>query len=341
MDQNNRISVRINGKKKSFESTTDKQSATAAKEEKTFQWVLPESTSQPNVVGFKEQQKQHQEWKKKNANRQVSKLPVHRKKKKYKRPVGKKKIRSRKTSPKQQWLSGFSAIIVGIIMGMIVLAVFTDHPGKNSGTSVQQNAAQTTAQGSTAATSGSANLDLSLEMVQGAVFKSQSDGKTAANGLKKQGFAAILQDKNSKVHMLIGVGMDKNQTDALGKLYKKQGQNVWVKNYPVQINGGKLNAKVRRFLGEAQPVMTKLIEGSVKGLTSGKTSITSKQWSGIENQMKQLKSDVGSKTKPLMSDLSSAVKGIQKYRKNSDSSQLWHAQQALLKAVVDYQNAGK
>lgn len=336
MDQKNRISVRINGKQKPIEPHSEKQTV-APQEDKVFQWVLPETNSEPNVVNLQDRQKQHQEWKKKKTNGQASKLPLHRKKKGYHRP-GKRK--NKKVVPKQQWLSGFSAIIVGVIMGMIVLTVFTNHhPAKQAGTNTQQTANQT---GSSADHSKTAaNLDLSLEMVQGAVFSSQADGQTAASDLQNKGYAAILQDKNNKVHLLIGVGVNNSQTDSLGKLYKQQGQDVWVKKYPVHVNGAQLSQQARVFLGDAKPVMTKLIKASVQGLTSGKATLSKTEWNGIENQLGQLTNEAGAKTKSLMSDLNAAAGGFHKYRKNADPSQLWQAQQDLLQAVVSYQNAGK
>ncbi|HET7657889.1 MAG TPA: hypothetical protein VFK37_06315 [Bacillales bacterium] len=339
MEQKNRISIRINGKEKT--KTGSEKQTNSVKKEKEFHWVLPEENSTARVVPLKPRHPKQD--KRKKSSGQAPGLPFHRKKKR--RGYSPRKRKNRPSVPKKQWVSAFSAVVVGVLMGMIVLSIFTvqHHTNPTTDTPASETAALQTSQSpETDNTAVSAdNLDLTLQIVQGAAFSTKAHGQTAANELKNSGFAAVLNQANQSIHLFIGVGLNKGNTEALGKVYKQHGQNVYVKTFPIQVNGGQLNGKVHKFLGEAKPVLVKLIQGSVEGLISGDTGLSNSEWNELQSQVKQIKNDSTQETQSLMVDLTAAVNAFGTYRDQSNPSSLWQVQQALLDAVLSYRDAGK
>ncbi|HEX6923508.1 MAG TPA: hypothetical protein VF149_06750, partial [Bacillales bacterium] len=247
--------------------------------------------------------------------------------------------------PKKQWLSGFSAVIVGLVMGIAVLMMFTDHDTKQASAKWKQNQ-ETEKEAGTSAASGSEtaavpqDLGMTLQIVQGAAFSTKANGKSAVDNLRGSGFAAVLNQDENSVHMFIGVGLKESNSEALGKLYKKQGQDFYVKTFQIQAQSDQLEQKTAVFLGKAEPIMKKMIAGSVSGLTSasGQAAFTDNQWAELETQMKQLEVQAGGDTGTLADELNAAMKSLKKYRGSSDPAALWQAQQALLRAVLSYQS---
>lgn len=341
MDRNNRITIRINGKDKPIEErpkkeVPSKKETAAAKEEKEFRWVLPEEKSSPKkVVSLRERQKQHEQRKKKRGVQGAPKLPVHRKKKGHVPSIQKKK--KPYALPKKQWLSAFSAVIVGLMMGFVVLTIFTDHHMKQQDTPKSESVATETSSGNSRP-AAPMNLDLSLAVVQGGVFSSETSGEAAAENLKDGGFAAVLNQEQNKLHLFIGAGANKSNTEALAKLYKQQGQDVWVKKIQITADTDHLDKNVRTLLEDAKPLMKSLLTGSVSGLTSDQAAFTDSQWDKLNKQYQQLQSDSGKAAKPLKEALNNAMTHAGKYRSGRESSELWQVQQALLEAALSYQH---
>lgn len=337
MNQNhNRISIRVNGKDKpARQERLEKE--TAAAEQNDFHWVLPENESDVAETDLKEWRTQHQRRKKqRSTSGQAPKLPVHRKK------TGRSlSLRKKKTAghlPKKQWLSGFSAVVVGLVMGMIALTMFTNHePEQASAKQTNSQATETTGSAKAGKIHTFTDLGLTLQMVQGAAFSSKANGKSAVNDLKNSGFAAVLNPENNKVYMFIGVGTEEGKAEALGQIYKKQGQDIWVKSLQIGTGSSRLNQQTGDFLEAAKPVMESLITGSVKGLTAGKSVFTDSEWTHLKNEVKQLKGEGTEDTGSLMNELEAAMANFGNYREKSDSTALWDAQQALLEAVLAYQ----
>ncbi|HEX7064167.1 MAG TPA: hypothetical protein VF199_03800 [Bacillales bacterium] len=333
---NNRITIRVNGKDKSAKQEGLTKEI-AAGEEQNFHWMLPEQQSNITETVQKDWKTQHERRKKKRSpGGQAPKLPLHRKKQGRNSAFRKKK--TSRHLPKKQWLSGFSAIIVGLVMGMIVLTMFTDHETEQASAKQKNNQmAETNDKAEASNIESFTDLGLTLQVVQGAAFSSMANGKSAVDNLRNSGFAAVLNQENKKVYMFIGVGTEEGNTEVLGKLYKQQGQDVWVKTLQIGTGTSQLNQETGDFLEAAKPVLQSLITGSVRGLTSEESVFTDSQWSQLEGAVQKLKSKVTEDTGLLLNDLEAAMAGFKDYRGKSDSTALWNAQQALLEAVLAYQ----
>lgn len=338
MEKNNRISIRINGKDKPIEDKPKKEFA-APKEEKDFIWVLPVEKTSKKVVGLQERQKQHELRKRKQTAGVAPKLPMNRKKNVHKRPAKSKK---KQVLPKKQWLSAFSAVVVGLVMGIIVLTMFTGETVKQTTASDAAGLDKQAKTSSTSQTSANRDLDFSLNMIQGAAFSTDGNAKSSVENLRDNGYPAVLNHANDKVYLFIGAAMDKSQAKSLGTLYT-EGQDVYVKAFQIQGDQSDLNGDTRKFLGNGKNLLTQLIGGSVLGLTSEDPAFTKKQWNDIENKYEQWKTAANSKkikTKSalLVKDVESAITLLKKNRKNPKDSQLWDVQQTLLEAVLQYKS---
>ncbi|HET7628312.1 MAG TPA: hypothetical protein VFK44_07975 [Bacillales bacterium] len=356
MGQNNRISVRINGQEKFIDREPETRMAAASANEKSFQWVLPDTdeTAQPRgsqtehaSVNRPFERKarssvQQTDWR--NVKGQAPGIPRQRRKKKsaLKRKQGAaghsfaKKKMNKKKLPKTQWFSGLSAVAVGILMGWVVLSMFAGHDRQDA-----DKAAVPSTNSQLGGTSDSektiTNLDLSLSIVQGGVFSSASHGNTAVEALRSNGYAAVLQENNGKFYMYIGVGTSQQEAEKLGRFYKSIGQEVWVKPLKTSVEAEQLNGTVRKQLETAKGLLEQLIPEAVERLSADTTgNQAGSEMSKVNEMLASLEKSGTAEVKPLVNQLQSSVALLENYAESDAKNELWKAEQHLLQAVMKY-----
>lgn len=333
MNGNNQVTVRINGKEQ-----MEKDTELAADKEMNpeFQWRLPEEK-----ILKQRALKQAGKQRKKPLGGRAPSLPLRRKKKRA--VPAPKKINRKNKFPKNQWLSGVFAVVVGVIMGMLVLSIFTNPPHHKQGHSGQKNQllqkTNTSSEKNNGGFPAASQLDLNFNVVQGGVFSTDANGQAAEGKLRNKGFAAILNHKDGKIFMYIGVANNKKQAEDLANLYKQKGQDVWVKPFSIHVNSNQLDKQTSKILGETKPALIKLIQASGTSLADGKPSFSKKDLAKIQNQLQMLKQSAGS-TNKLAENLDQARQALAKYRSDSSVSELWKAEQSLLNAIGNYEKTG-
>lgn len=341
MEDKRTISIKVNGKEQPLtDQKPVKKESAEPKEKKEFTWVLPaQNLSQPKIEEFQDRQKsppKFQKPKKTHSLRSPPNVPWQRKKNKpRKKPP--RSNEGKKIGLKKQWIPAFSAVLVGVVMGMIVLTMFTDGQAEEAaGHEDVMNEAEPSSGHSAANTA-----DLNLSFVQGGAFSSKENAQEPLKSLQKDGFPAILNQDGEKVYLFIGAATDKSAAKQLGDLYKQKGQDVYVKAFQVSPDAAQLNKQTAQFLEDSKTLLDTLSKGSAHGLASEGGALTDQQWRGFEKTYQQWEKEsdakqLPSEAKPLAAEIKKAVKPIHDYRKEPHKDKLWQTQQHILKAALQY-----
>ncbi|WP_458412348.1 hypothetical protein ACNQFZ_16135 [Schinkia sp. CFF1] len=378
--RNERISIRINGKERIYLSDEElNQEISAAKDEddeqlkeerKNFQPIIVEEIGAKdsvidNIIDFEElrtgklkgSDKIFTSKKKPFVDNKHTYLT--KKKKKQHRIFGGKK------SPEQVVLLKFalvllSAITIGVGLGYIIMALFSDisdsqavegtalgvAAGAGSGQAALQNGVNNGAAGAgeTSITNGSAPIigipPLKMEVIQGGAFGSFDSANEIAVNLQKSGTAAVVMPSSKPVLMFIGLGNDRSEADIIGDQYLKNGQEVYLK--PFELSGiaaekvGK--PEVAQFASTGLDLYQSMASLSTQAFQNN--NIKKDIWNDIKKKYSEW-----NKTKPkqlptslnqFSNSVSKAYRSLASYQAKSDEGQLWKSQQALLEGLLSY-----
>lgn len=321
MDEKKQISVRINGKDKPVRTSVNEE--TPAREKKSFNWILPEAQSSTRKVALTNDKR------KKHSPR----LPLSRKRSFH--PFEKRRNRMR-NGLKKEWLSAISAVVVGLVMGFIVLSVFTDHHVQQM-TTTESESSEMKDTGTNGGTPASASLDATWHLVQGAAFADKNNAQNVADRLKEKGYPAVLNKDEDNVFMYIGLAVNESGADQLGALYQQNGQDVYVKPFQVKVDEKNIEEKTRARFSDVKTLLEVLTAGTVRGLTTDDAVFSDEEWRKAEETYRQVqKGDEQSEFQSLMKPLHTAMENVKTYRQQQDENSLWRAQEALLEAVRHY-----
>ncbi|MFC0469423.1 hypothetical protein ACFFHM_02420 [Halalkalibacter kiskunsagensis] len=337
------ISVRLNGIKQTInESNSDPKS----KDEvgATREHVVEDDTElipQPdNIIDFGKRQEERiqngQPYWDDGFSEKSPKLPFKRKKKPH-NGVNRPKF------PVMLVVALFSAVVVGLSLGFMVLTVFT---GNTPNVVVEEN---TTGAIPTFSEGGVESFPvLSLEVVQGGAFSDLAKGEEIVAQLKEQGVAGTLTKGTDPIYMFIGAGGDRAQANKIATLYDSYGQDTYLKSY--QVDG-------QVVTGQAEPVTAwftkaishykELLQLSVDGLGGG-SLLTSERLAQLEQSTDSLQAerDQAFTQLPQEAQVHALAVGdnlvlagdkLSAYVETMDEKTLWESQQALLDALVEYE----
>ncbi|MGM7702186.1 hypothetical protein ACSVDE_10710 [Pseudalkalibacillus sp. Hm43] len=242
MDRNEEkdISIRVNGKdrpvseKKEAKNEKTEIAASIADdaEETPFEWVLPKENTASNVYLFhanRDDTKSDEYGDHSYESERKPGLPIHRKKQRT--PLNKKFPSSETTFklPKQLLVPIGSAIVIGCIIGLIVLMIFTGDGFQSKTAPVANDTPKTPVQNPISSpVAGSVDLSISPHIVQGGVFSSLENAEEFADKVKASGFAAAVDPEDNRV--IIGIGDSMEDVRGLAGDY----QEVVADAYPRQ-----------------------------------------------------------------------------------------------------------
>lgn len=330
---NDQISIRINGREKKLDSSEELINEEEVKDE--FPWVLPE---QPKVIDFEVERK-------KRYN--ISPLSSRAEKKKEK---GKKKAsyRAPLSLPKKLLISIASALLVGTTFGIIVLKTFTtmdQEIGKTVTGSEGSSQSYITENMNNAnndipivsATSG--NLieipAFAVYLVQGGVFSTSASAEQFAAEARGANIPAVVLPSDS-YYLFLGVSSNENEIRQIGQTIKDQGQEIYVKPYTV--SPIKVDQKIADYVLRGNSLYNKMVEISSASLING--VFTNKQVSNLQTQYNEwikLKPNNITKTyEQYANEISSSYQKIISYQQTGNKTILQQTQQALLNAMVAY-----
>ncbi|WP_408007085.1 hypothetical protein ACJROX_20645 [Pseudalkalibacillus sp. A8] len=211
----NKISIKVNGKDRPVTEIKDEPEVAAAIDRESidtpFEWVLPKDKQSSNAYFFHQNrsEKQLEDYVPISYDRKPG-LPIHRKKQRmsFKGQLPTPKVPFQ--FPKRMLLPIGGAVIIGCMIGLVVLMIFTGEGFQSQSESqsagiVQESPAGPTAE-STGTASEAASIDVSIEtnIIQGGVFTSSESAQEVVDQVKAGGFAAVFDPGDNRV--LLGVG---------------------------------------------------------------------------------------------------------------------------------------
>ncbi|MCM3715093.1 hypothetical protein [Halalkalibacter oceani] len=323
------ISVRLNGKEQKVKEV-------AYEQQNDDSSLIPRPN---NVLDFKKRQAERKRneqpyWD--DGNREKSPgLPFKRKKKAL--------YKGAKPHLSMTLLAAIcSALVIGIGMGLVVLTLFTGEPAEGT----EANSANADVPVFSGTDAGLPVL--AVEVVQGGAFAAAEKGMESVQILQDRGLAALLTEHTDPFYMFIGLGGDRAQAGQISNLYQEYGQETYVKSY--RIEGQAVTGQpedVTSWFDRAVGQYKELLHLSVDGLTGG-TLPTAEKAAELEQNLDTLQverdqvfSKLPDAAQPSALALGDAlVKGkdqLKHYVETEDAAALWGTQQALLEALLAYE----
>ena len=348
MDKHNghRISIKINGEDRTFVENKTKNvveqyspykndEIAAAKEhaadDEEFSWVLPE-------------EEQNEDPPNENIIQIEDVRPKQSKRKR--RFKGFQPIGFKRTPLVNVIFSVLLAIIVGTGFGVTILTMITTEETQApiEAQPVQSVPKSTVQEPVPNISEKPTEINVSpllVTVIQGGRFSSIASGQAVANQLQNSGYAAVLREDSEFVYVFIGIGLQKAPLEAMSDIYTATGQETYVKE-GITIKGRTYVPKTSseaNYIKESRSVFEKLMERSSSSLAGEIQS--DEEWAQLTTEYNSLPSvqaeQVAEPFKQYAQNIDRAYLSLETFRKTSDQSAVWQAQQALLDAFISYE----
>lgn len=303
-----------------------------------FPWVIPDNrSSRPSFLNKRKKKMACGSVRRKTKWRKKTKSPRH---------------RWHSRDPyygKKQWVAVLSAVLIGIVMGLVVLMIFTDQ-GRHSVTLKSSGGPPLSA-----ADSPSHSLDLSVYIMQGGAFSTIDKAQKAAEKFQTNGIPAVtIKEGSSDLHEVwIGLAFTKKGKEALSSFYKRQGQAVYVKKVQIPIADEKqVSDMAQKWLKTVRSLIQSGVTVSVSGLTSEKDQISKAELESIFRieerwnqhwETWQNSESLSLSIRKIMSKvdrhLNGIVQALRDYQKTGQEQKLLAMQQELLNLLLLYKRA--
>lgn len=348
-----RISIVLNGKQKPYdelakdeltysEFLNQENSATKEDESEEFQWVLSEEMKEAASKKIVDLGERRRDKKKLSApywddgkSEDSPKIPYTKRKKKRRLQFDFKSL--------PLGLIGIiaSAIVVGVSFGLMMLTIFTGE--KAQGT--VDTPIETPQAIAPVTTSNGQVPTLGIEIIQGGAFSIYAKGEEIAQGLKNNGFASVVTKETEPAYLFIGLGLNKEQANAVADIYKASGQDIYLKPYAVASQATIESEEQLNFLQTAVDFYQQLTLLSVNGLTNGGSLVTDETFQTLassKNELALLTNGFAEESRQAIAtsfqtELTMALTTIENFSSTNDRSLLWQTQQHLLNGLLLYE----
>jgi hypothetical protein len=353
-----KILIKINGKERSFsETTTDEQikkepnfqtevkqelknnhptspihkdyelaeeEIAAAKEEREFEWILPQSHQLEDDP----------------YDKLVKRDPV---KKKSKPIIGTfsfpsiQKKRNKSTYPfKTLFLAIISALVIGTSFGMVVLHLFTKdlaQPAFEVTQSIDSEGTVGEAEPEAEPSNGIQEVPITLPaievfVVQGGMFSSAEAAAPIVDGLKGEGFAGALINHEDKYYLFMGIGISDLVSKTMANTYETAGKETYVKAFSIP----EVMTEGDPSMVTAEKLFNHLILYSSNKFTSMPESVN---WDEIKTTYDELAAKGTDSS--FVNTVMESYKAVEAYHGSSSNADFWSSQQALLTSLQEYQ----
>lgn len=310
------VTVTFNGRKYTLDEWTKKQ--TAADREKTLDWSAAFSAA-------REPNEQH-----------VQPLadPDASEEQKPERPGSAPR---RSTDPLRPlrfiWLPAAAALVVGLVIGMTMLMLFSQQNTQSShswtGTS---QAAQSDGNAKSVRT---ADLNISVFAIQAGLYRSENKASQIADQLRGTAPASSLQVSGGTA-ILIGISSTDQGAAKLLDVFKQKNLTVFKKKISIQATQKTVKDQSRAsdMLSCKKMLLALLhLSDQMKSGTQGERTAALKTFDKL---YKSITSTQRVKTDSFLKDVKAARQAAGELPKKSSDSQFFAFQQQLLNALVDY-----
>ncbi|GGK15940.1 hypothetical protein GCM10010965_06210 [Caldalkalibacillus thermarum] len=309
---------------------------------------------------------------KKAATRRPS-LPPSRSGRRSKNKSKKQTSRTRLSLPKLKVgsklaLIAASAIALGVIMGMMVLALFAEQGAEQapaSATDSQMSAVHsqdsTGANGALMLPAGhvqDGRLYLpsrTYYVVQAGAFSEQQAAEKVREQLERQGLAGLVSPGEAPYRIYMGLAVAKDDAERLGIYVKQEGIEVYVRTHETREIEADIShleedlSVLPAYLARGDQLLGDLARTSLVLLEQRRAKLTEEEWKDLQEQhrlflkegqalLAGLNGEMARAGEQLLRELSAAITALEAYRKQSHPSYLWQVQQASLNYLAAYEH---
>lgn len=264
-----------------------------------------------------------------------------------------------------------TAIGVGVLLGAMVLSIFSSLEEKTSLTSSQKSSIQQTQQSEAQTVSvdgetplliptGSVENGLiqlpakSYFVVQAGAFSDLTAAKDVLQKHQQAGYSGILLEDAEPYRFFIGIGSTKEEASKIAAVYKEQGMETYVREHIVaEVSDGKLAAdpesltKLPTFLNKSDQLVAKLNQVVSKGMGDPTYKLSAEEWKKLQNLHQSILKEgklfstwQGEEKKvgeQMVHHLTKGVTTLETFKNQNHLAYLWQTQQATLDYMKEYE----
>lgn len=304
MSDKKKITVKINGENSPFQEINEK--------DKQNEHSLDEIYEQlENVIDFtkkKQERKRNREpfWDDGNHHH-IPKLPFQKRKKK-------RLFSGLSKLPLTILVASISAIIIGLGLGMMLLAIFTGGSDEPVVATISPASEELELQ-KVAATAGE---ELSVLLIQVGAFSDLQKGREMASLIEDKGFSAVINEASEPVLVFAGIALERGQAELIKEKIEAAGFEAFIKTEQLSIPADDASKDI------FQQLLT-LTERSLNN------EVKADEVAAI--QLKLNEGTIGNAE--MEKGLHDVVASLQNYLISQDEQLLWRAQTKLMEVMME------
>ncbi|MDR6226427.1 hypothetical protein [Desmospora profundinema] len=280
------------------------------------------------------------------------------------KPYSRKELPDKKTVGSVV-LSIAGAVLLGTLMGFLVLSLFFSGESDNSPRSIDSHLQSESGETESSQPhseeqqeEGAATIQLPAltgVMVQGGTYREKKGAEEAVRQIRGEGWAAVMT-VNSPYRLLLGVGINQEDSAALSAMYKENDQTVILKEHHVEEstvpisdkNKETMEKRVASLVKEGHQIYTLMAQRTSQGLVSGERSLEP-VWDQVEKSSEKVSAmadgaegDLPEKAKDPFTQMVQALDQVVQSGKanvnNPEEAMLWQIQEGLIRYALAYEN---
>lgn len=266
-----------------------------------------------------------------------------------------------------------SAVGLGLVMGMMVLNIFSNlnvDQAPSSSTAHPQAGEPSLGQAGAPPMNSGEQLTLipsgtvqgnqvhlparTYYVVQAGAFSEKQVADESLQMHMQKGWAGILLGDEAPYRLYAGVASSKEEAMLLGQYYREEELDIYVKEHvteavsgvEVTVNGETLS-KLPSFLAKGEELVKQMGSLSARGIMNPSTELAQKDWQQLQELHRSFLEEgkalflnwpeQGKKEgEELLRQLTEAMNALDAYYKQKHPTYLWNVQQALLRYVEAY-----
>lgn len=346
MDKKNRISIKLDN--------------TWNKPRDNVGWTEEEESFRSPTIPFSHFQKRQRKQSWINERKKID-TPSH-----------KKKYGRLKSSSKLFFTIG-SAVGLGLVMGMMVLNIFSSLNEKSSSLSVEGNRnpienregvqVPSTLQEEPPLLIPSGNIEgksvqlpsRSYYVVQAGAFSDKTMAGEGLSNQRQQGWAGLLLGESPPYRLYVGISSSREEAMLLGQFYREKNMEIYVKDHQIaQVSGAVVEISeealnyLPSFITKGDQLLTKMGQISARGIMNPSSSFNEEEWKQLQEQHRSFlqegqvlfaewEGNGGQTGQRMIHQITEGMNALEIYQKQKHVSYLWKVQQASLQYIEAYE----
>ena len=338
VDKSKKISIRINGE----HTYLDRDELD--KDEQVHEEIQVAHDEQASAIEdwMEEQEKKKQKQEKKQNRKPLSGMNLSVLERAY--PLKRKKL-SFPSTWKHLVMAGLSAVFVGIILGFVMLRLFSGLEAQQTPNS-EATPASTSVTGNQATTNSKPAASVQKQMyslptmkafvVQAGIFSTKDKATAWQSDLAAEGITSYIWERENQFYLFAGVAPSKQEGEKIATYLKAQGFDTFVKDWSVTGQEVKVAQSEGQWIEKGMNYWSTFLAPVASQIDSGKGD-TGNIVTQITDWKKSIPGEATEKTAVLSNSMNQLHTSSQRFQSSKSTSSLWEMQRDLLKIWFSYE----